>query len=359
VSSSGTSRPRISVVIPVRNGSATLERCLGAVFANDRSLFEVIVVDDGSTDDTREIALRSGARLVANLGPPGPAGARNAGARQAAAGIVLFVDADVELQPTTIARMLERFDANPTLSALFGSYDDEPAAGNFVSQYRNLLHHFIHQTAETQSGSFWAGCGAVRRDIFLALGGFEERLYQRPATEDIELGLRLRNGGFTVELARDIQVKHLKEWTGYSMVKTDIVDRAVPWSKLLLKQGSLPNDLNLRWPHRVSAGLIALLSATLTFLALGHRYFYFIPATPVAAIAAVLLLAPIVPLNRDFYRFLVRTRGWLFAIRAVPLHVLYYFYSGLTFAAMWTWHQARRPAAWARRSSEPRPSIDT
>jgi glycosyltransferase involved in cell wall biosynthesis len=343
----------------VRNGGATLGRCLAALAANASDLFEVIVVDDGSTDGTRAIASAAGARVVDSSGTRGPAGARNTGVEHARGDIALFVDADVEVQPTTVARILERFDANPDLAALFGSYDDEPAAANFVSQYRNLLHHFIHQTAERDSGSFWAGCGAIRRDVFLGLGGFEERLYQRPATEDIELGLRLRAARFTVQLAPDIQVKHLKEWTGLSMVRADIVDRAVPWSKLLLEQGSLPNDLNLRWSHRVSAALIALLTVTLTFLALGHRWFYFVPALPVAATAAVLLLAPIIPLNRDFYRFLVRTRGWFFAARAVPLHVLYYFYSGVTFAACWVWHHVRRPSPLPRRASASRPSIDT
>lgn len=343
----------------MRNGGETLARCLAALQCNARHLFETIVVDDGSTDGTRAIAEKAGTRVIENRRARGPAAARNTGVEHARGDIVLFVDADVEVQPATIARVLDRFDADPHLTALFGSYDDEPAADNFVSQYKNLLHHFIHQTAERQSGSFWAGCGAIRREVFVALGGFEERLYQRPATEDIELGLRLWNGGFRVQLAADIQVKHLKQWTGFSMVRSDIVDRAYPWSKLLLSGGPLPNDLNLRWSHRVSAGLVALLAMALTFLALGHRRFYFVPALPVAALTAALLLAPIIPLNRDFYRFLVRTRGWLFAARAVPLHVFYYFYSGLTFAACWTWHHLRHPAArTAMRTSDPRPTID-
>jgi glycosyltransferase involved in cell wall biosynthesis len=349
LNSSTSASPRISVIVPVRDGGPTLGRALDAILSNDRHLYELIVVDDGSTDDTREIAAAAGAKVVQNPRSRGPAAARNTGVEHARGDIVLFVDADVEVQPTTIERILARFDANPDLAALFGSYDDEPAADNFVSQYKNLLHHFIHQTAEARSGSFWAGCGAVRRRVFLAVGGFHERLYQRPATEDIELGLRLWNGGFMVQLAADIQVKHLKAWTGYSMVKSDIVDRAYPWSKLLLEQRSLPNDLNLRWSHRLSAVLVALLAVTLTFLALGHRRFYFVPATPVAAVTAVLLFLPIIPLNREFYAFLIRTRGWLFVARAIPLHVFYYFYSGVTFVAAWTWHHVPGQHLWAGR----------
>ena len=60
--------------------------------------------------------------------------------------------------------MLGILREEPGIAAVFGSYDDEPGAPNLVSQYRNLLHHFVHQTGRTEASTFWTGCGAVRRD---------------------------------------------------------------------------------------------------------------------------------------------------------------------------------------------------
>jgi GT2 family glycosyltransferase len=315
-----------------------MERCLRAIARNPPELLEVIVVDDRSTDATAELARGAGAQVMANPDGGGPGAARNAGAAVAKGEYLLFVDADVEVQPDTVLRLLEHFAQHPEIAAVFGSYDDAPAAENFASQYRNLLHHFIHQTAERRSTSFWSGCGAIRRTAFLALGGFDAERYPRPATEDIELGLRLARAGHVVHVAPEIQVKHLKAWSGLSMMKSDILDRAVPWSRLILDAGSMPADLNLRWSHRVSTVLAGLLTATLLFLAFGHHNFYGIPAKTAAVVAAILLLLQLLPLDGPFYGFLLRRRGILFVMRAVPVHMLYYLYSGTTFAACWVWH---------------------
>ena len=81
--------------------------------------------------------------------------------------------------------------ADPGLVAVFGSYDDDPPADGAVSTFRNLLHHHVHQAAAGPASTFWAGLGALRRDAFLASGGFDERRYPASSVEDIELGMRL------------------------------------------------------------------------------------------------------------------------------------------------------------------------
>jgi len=74
-----------------------------------------------------------------------------------------ILDADVTLQPDGAARVLKAFDQSPSLAALFGSYDDSPRASNFLSQYKNLFHHYVHQNAHERAFTFWSGCGAIRR----------------------------------------------------------------------------------------------------------------------------------------------------------------------------------------------------
>jgi glycosyltransferase involved in cell wall biosynthesis len=237
--------PLISVIIPVHNGGAYLDKCLDALMkaAGD---FEIIVVDDASTDESADRAHARGIRVLRQNVRRGPAAARNLGAQEARGKILLFIDADVAVRPTTLARVAAHFQSRPELAALFGSYDDAPAATNFVSQYKNLFHHFIHQQSHERAETFWAGCGAVRREIFLRVGRFDEKRYTEASIEDIELGYRLRRAGYEILLDRGLQVCHLKRWTLPGLLRADIFRRAVPWSLLLLERGRMTDDLNLR-----------------------------------------------------------------------------------------------------------------
>ena len=76
---------------------------------------------------------------------------------------LVFIDADVCVHQDTLVRFAERFTADPMLDAVMGSYDDAPAASNFLSQYKNLFHHYVHQTGDGEIRTFWSGCGAIRR----------------------------------------------------------------------------------------------------------------------------------------------------------------------------------------------------
>jgi GT2 family glycosyltransferase len=182
----------------------------------------------------------------------GPAKARNAGARRASGDVLVFVDADVVVQRDAFVRIRAAFESDPGLSGVFGSYDDEPAHDGTVSAFRNLLHHHVHQTSPGPAETFWAGLGAVRRDAFLDVGGFDDA-YEVPSIEDVELGMRLTDAGHRIELAPGIQGKHLKAWTLPAMVRCDMLDRGVPWLTLLLRRRRLPRALNLSWRHRISA----------------------------------------------------------------------------------------------------------
>jgi GT2 family glycosyltransferase len=231
------------------------------------------VVDDGSTDDSAEIASRHGARVLLTGKRSGPARARNMGAHAATGDIILFLDADVTVYPDTIARIVAEFAGDAHLDALMGSYDDLPSAQNFVSQYRNLMHCFVHQNSNRHATTFWAGCGAIRRQVFLDFGGFDEK-YGSPAIEDIEFGYRLSRAGRKLILCADIQVKHLKHWQLRSMMKADFFYRALPWSELALQSGRMPNDLNLRISQRISVALVFILIALGTYSTLRwHAYF--------------------------------------------------------------------------------------
>ena len=276
---------RLSIVIPVYNSVAELRQCLASLRLSKTPPFECIVVDDGSTDESAAVAAQFGAKVLSTGVKSGPAVARNLGARAAGGDILLFLDADVCVHPDTICKVLEEFANDSYLDAVMGSYDERPSAQNFISQYRNLMHCFVHQNSNRTATTFWAGCGAIRRSVFLDFGGFDEK-YGTPAIEDIELGYRLSQGGRKLVLSPDLQVKHLKRWGVRSMTKADFFYRALPWSELALQSGRMPNDLNLRISQRISVGLVFILSSLAAYSTVRwHVYFL----TPLIATFSILL----------------------------------------------------------------------
>jgi glycosyltransferase involved in cell wall biosynthesis len=448
----------ISVIIPVYNSASFLRHCLEAVGKSRYSHYECIVVNDGSTDESGEVAKSFPTRVVdVPDGPRGPAYARNRGAEVARGDILFFLDADVVLDRDTLQKVAETADQNPEIDAVFGSYDDRPAKMNFLSLYKNLFHHFVHQHAAERAVTFWSGCGAVRRKVFFEVGGFDEVRYPHPSIEDIELGYRLRIAGRKVMLDKRLQVQHLKRWKLQGMLATDIRDRAMPWTALILRDRMLPNDLNLRvsqrlcglliyvtliylgliaffhnvvllpllgalflvvvgnWsdesPHfqmgplaiGLTSGLIGVTAglawywgtmrvvALLGFLVLVMLTDRWLPYSGRAwrrlvfglvllslagavgsllmsfsvrfALPFLLLLAPIIAINRAFYGFFARKQGVLFALAVIPFHLLYYAYSTAAFAAGVVFHiraELRgRPTPSIRplTKSEPVPSV--
>jgi GT2 family glycosyltransferase len=327
--------PVISVIIPVHNGSTYVASCLEALGKSGYRSFEIIVVDDASDDDTVEICRALGATVIELTVQGGPAVARNEGAKSASGEILLFIDSDVLVTENTLGQVADCFSENRDISAVFGSYDDSPGAPDFLSQYRNLLHHFVHQRSDAEANTFWAGCGAVRSDVFTELGGFDENKFPLPSIEDIELGYRMRENGYRILLDKNIQVKHLKHWRWRSVIRTDIFNRALPWSRLILETKRMPSDMNLRISDRVSTALsglllLCLITVVLSLIGVFH-------AVPLARIAifTLIVIAALLMLNRDLYGFFIRKRGLKFALLAIPMHFLYYLYCGASFALCW------------------------
>ncbi len=321
--------PYISVIIPVYNGGRFLEECLDAVFRSSFQSFEILVVDDASTDKSAEIARQKDVLVLSMPKQSGPAAARNLAAESARGEILMFVDADVVLNIDTLARVAKRFETQPEISALFGSYDDAPAEPNFLSQYKNLQHHFVHQTSNSAASTFWSGLGAIRKDVFLDFGGFDQNKFSIPSIEDIDLGFRLKRDGLNILLDREIQAKHLKRWDLGSHLRTEIFARALPWSKLIIAEKGMINDMNLKSTDRLSAVLTGL---SLIMLPL-------VLWKPIALLVPFGLLGFVVFLNRRIFRFFIAKRGIFFAIAAIPFQFLYFFYSGSVFVLCWLYYK--------------------
>lgn len=318
--------PTLSVIVPAYQCAPLLSACLDGLRASDlpRSTWELLVVDDGSTDETPDVAraVADDVLLVAD-GPCGPAFARNLGARAARGAVLVFIDADVVVAPSTLRGIAERFAAEPLLGAVFGAYDDTPRDPGLVSQYRNLLHRYVHVLHAGDAETFWAGCGAVRRDAFLAVGGFDTVRYPRPQIEDIELGYRLKARGERIVLDPALVGTHLKRWTFFRMLRTDLRERAIPWTHLLLSRGTVMGDgpLNLTGGEKVLTVLAGVGVASLVLALVTWN------ATPgwLAVACAAMIMAG----NAKLFAWFARRRGWMFAMATMPLRLLFYVVSAI------------------------------
>jgi len=282
------STPTLGVIVPATDRPATLQRCLAALEAGTRR-----------------------PDMVAVLAEPvgaGPASARNLGAAECEVDVLVFVDSDVEVHPEALALIERRFAAEPDLAALFGAYDDDPAHPALTSRYRNLLHHHVHAEGAGEAETFWAGVGAVRRERFEAVGGFDAELFPQASVEDIELGMRLRRDGARIVLDPEVRGRHLKRWTPLNMLRTDFARRGVPWARLLLRQKDSSTALNLGWRRRASAVTSVALLGSL----LARR-----PRLAAAALAANLVL------DRDLYTLLARRGGASLLLAGIGLHQLH------------------------------------
>lgn len=321
----------VSIIVPVHNGGADFDRCLQELARLNPAPLEVIVVEDGVPAQTP--AYGPDVRVLRLPDRRGPAVARNRGAAIARGDVLLFVDADVLVPQTAIAAVAGTL-SDSTLDAVIGSYDRHPACGDFVSQFKNLVHRFVHQHAREDGRTFWGACGAIRRKAFVALGGFDER-FEVPSIEDIELGLRLTRSGGRIRVKKDLEVTHLKRWTWRTLVTTDIRDRALPWSALLLADGDIPDDLNVSRRSRVAVALTGLL-----LMAIPVGLFRPEAAQVVAGVSGALLA-----LDWRLWQYFVTERGWWFALRAVPMQWLYYTYCGAAFGWVWLAGDWRRQRA--------------
>ncbi|MEZ4710784.1 MAG: glycosyltransferase [Caldilineaceae bacterium] len=215
---------RCAVIVPVYNGAQTIERCLNALAVQSApaAAFEIIVVDDGSRDETAQVVHRwRSAHPAINLrlvqqANAGPAAARNHGARVAKAPLLLFTDADCAPQPNWIAALSAPFDLSAPMDA---AATVAGAKGVYASEQRQLTPRFVQAEYEDRYDRMRGlehidfvdtYSAAYRRDVFLASGGFDAT-FPTASVEDQEFSFRLVQQGYKLVFVPAAVVSHLHD----------------------------------------------------------------------------------------------------------------------------------------------------
>ena len=328
---------RASIVIPVRNCERTLARCLEAVTASEGFAdFEVIVVDDGSTDTSAEIAVTFPVRLIECRKGSGPAAARNLGAEAATTPRLVFVDADVFVKPDTIKRLLASLDEAP---ACFGSYDPEPFNTNFATVFYHVLSCRSIANTSTRTSVFYSYAAAIWRRIFLDLGGFDA-LFTQATFEDVDLGCKLAECGLHVVHLNDALVIHAVQYDVPRLVRAYYRKSRDLAALLLARRAMSVSDQG--WTHRKN--WVALLTAWATLGLAPPAIWAGSPWRFAWAVSALAFLALSLGIVRSIGR---RDPG--FAVLAVPFYLVVNVVATAGMVAALGTRLARRGVGWRAR----------
>ncbi|MBU2560047.1 glycosyltransferase [archaeon] len=234
-----SSKARVSVIVPNRSGEETIEECLKAAFTSDFKNFEVVLVDDASTDNSLEIVSNYPVKLIELKEHAGVSAARNTGARNANGDVLLFIDADCILEPDALA-LVERSVSDET-PIIGGTYTRIPFdSKNFFSTFQSIFINYS-ETRAAAPDYIAAHCLAIKREVFEKSKGFIEDSYIGVAAgvEDVEFCHRLKKAGYTLKMNPDILVRHIfnfnfsrsmknafkksRIWTMYSLHNKDVL----------------------------------------------------------------------------------------------------------------------------------------
>jgi glycosyltransferase involved in cell wall biosynthesis len=303
----------ISVIVPVRDGLETLGRCLGSLARVNFPDFEVIVVDDGSREDCSAVVNSFGFTSIRLDEPSGVGFARNRGARSATGDILVFIDCDMIVPPDSLRRIHHRL-SNGLWAAVSGICGLKPPTTRLATRYKNLWMFHSYSLSPENLDWFLTGIGAVKREVFFRLGGFNAGFNIKTGGGDLEFGRRLREAGERIFLDKELRVQHLKRYSFWGLLRNDY-SRSKGWFRLAARKKMIPQVMkDLRIANIYPAFIVSVPVSILISLSLVFSPFFEFSPYLTAFLAATYLIV-----NYRLFRFLRQQGGVGFLLKAIPL----------------------------------------
>lgn len=213
-----------TAILPCHNASRTLAAAVDCLKALQPPPERILVVDDGSTDETAEIACRNGAEVIALAEQSGPSRARNAGARAAETPWLLVVDADCYLHADGFAQAAELLEREPDLDGVMGVFEPDVPSGPLAGKFKNFFRHYEITGMDNPPHIFTSSAFLIRKQAYENAGGFNEA-FGTAGTEDNEFYFRFLAAGHRLKYLPEFQFTHDKPMGLWRLLREDC-DRA-------------------------------------------------------------------------------------------------------------------------------------
>ncbi|MET8160519.1 glycosyltransferase family 2 protein [Sphaerisporangium sp. NPDC005289] len=300
--------PLVSAIVPNYNYAASLELCLRALQEQTYRPIELIVVDDGSTDDSVEVARRLGVRVVRTERNMGVAGARNLGVAHATGEILVFVDSDVAAYPDSVEVAVRMLDGDPGLGAVCSIHDPEPLIrDSLVEEYRALQYYYWTVSSEGPISFLFPALVAMPRRVYDEIGPFNTELRE---TEEVDYGHRLTQR-YEMVLTTAVRSRHDHDDKLFKLLRK-LYRRGRARVPLYAQRRRFVRGFETGSRAGGSLAALAALAAVPVAVLLG----------PAGAALPALALAVSLLADLGMYRFVLRRRGPSFLLYFGAVHFL-------------------------------------
>jgi len=301
--------PNLSIIVPCFNSQTTIAHCLTAVRASIYKDFELIVVDDHSSDQTVTVAKGFTDKIIQLDKNKGSGHARKAGMQLCTSDIICFIDSDIIIRPDTLSMIIGFLSQHPSIDAVTGLLAKDSPRQDFFSQYKNLYMHYNFTLLPEKVTFLFGSICAIRKDLYLP--NTTDLRY----TPDTESGQQLFSNGKTIAFLKDLEVTHLKKYTVITFLMNDF---RIPfsWAKLFIRfNGWRQLGKNKTGFAHASQKQLASVMIVYPLVFSAGAGFFFHPLNILSCLLLVIWLI----LNTSFFRFLFSQRGVIFFLASIGI----------------------------------------
>lgn len=307
-------KPLLSVVIPNYNGSATIGRCLEAVYSSGFSSFEVIVIDDCSEDDSVGIIERFPCKLLRLEKHSGASKARNTGAANSSGGILFFTDADCILKEDTLRVAFETAQEKGPDVVVGGTYTRKPCDDSFFSAFQSVFINYFETKNAGNPDYIATHAMVIHTETFKKSGGFREDFL--PIIEDVEFSHRLKKEGVRLVTNPRLAVGHIFNYSLAASLK-NAFKKARYWTMYSVKNRDLFADSGTA-SLELKANTVSYFASILSMIP------WFLFKIPAFLWLPPLLFGCNLFLNRKLLRAFLKAGGIFFALSCTAYYTLLY-----------------------------------
>lgn len=304
----------VSIIIALYNAEKTLESTLKSVIRSKFKNYEIIVVDDCSTDKSLDIVKKYPCKIIKLKKKSGPAIARNIGASVARGKYLFFIDSDITFGKNAIKELVKTFKTTDADAVCCGNWMDALNPGA-VPSYWAMTKFYDWNSEKDWITVFTTNRGAVKRSVFKKLCGFKTS-YNQADVEDLEFGYRLIEKNYKIFLNKKIHIKH--HFPGFFFSIRKMFKRSSSWAKLFMKRKRF--DTVCTTPLRGISSALATLMVFFGFLSIFMQ--------PIQILFTILFFILLI-INSKLYIFVLMKKGIFYTMKFVIISFIFYFMMGI------------------------------